>query len=272
MRFAVDHHFRIGRQHESAGTPCQDYAISGHTGDGAYAIVADGCSGGGHTDVGARILAHAVAADLRSDPFRVVEGARKLLELQRDDMLATSATIHCNADGAHMHLLGDGILAHVFRNGAVHIEQIAWAGNMPFYRAYCDGALCRFIDHHAADETCLRIDIWDIEDGTPAHRVETRSVLDAIPGVIRTFDATQLRDIALLAVLTDGATQVDGMSVVEAVQALLSFRAPTGRFAARRLNRFLHDAGKRGRGALDDIAMAVVRIDDETATGKGASS
>jgi hypothetical protein len=44
--------------------PCQDYALSGVTRHLAYAVVADGCSSGGKTDIGARVLALATAIAL----------------------------------------------------------------------------------------------------------------------------------------------------------------------------------------------------------------
>src|SRR3954469_11076065 len=49
----ADHAFFIGNTH----TVCQDYAMSGVTEDGAYAIVCDGCSSSPEVDFGARALA-----------------------------------------------------------------------------------------------------------------------------------------------------------------------------------------------------------------------
>ncbi len=57
MKFHTDHHFIIGHGHLADGKPCQDYTLSGLVGGGAYAVVSDGCSSAGQTDIGSRIIA-----------------------------------------------------------------------------------------------------------------------------------------------------------------------------------------------------------------------
>ena len=47
----TDAAFVIGTRHSVVADPCQDYARAGDD----WVAVADGCSNGGHTDMGARI-------------------------------------------------------------------------------------------------------------------------------------------------------------------------------------------------------------------------
>ncbi len=57
MSLKTDHTFQIGLQHLQTGKPCQDFALSGTIADDlVYAIVSDGCSSGGMTDIGARLM------------------------------------------------------------------------------------------------------------------------------------------------------------------------------------------------------------------------
>lgn len=68
MDYKTNHAFHIGAQHLSLGKPCQDYAVSGSINDTtAYAIVSDGCSSGGETDIGARIVALATKRALEEN-------------------------------------------------------------------------------------------------------------------------------------------------------------------------------------------------------------
>jgi hypothetical protein len=45
---------------------------------------------------------------------------------------------------------------------------------------------------------------------------------------------------------------------------LLGFNSTTGEFAKRRLNQFVKQAQKIGKGPMDDIAYAVIHIEPET--------
>src|SRR3990167_9350088 len=108
MLFETDSYFHIGHAHLNAGKPCQDYALAATYGVAAYAIVADGCSTGGKTDVGARIVALATAKTLKqcgtrflADPPRAaatgialrqrftITGIQEIVGLAQADMHST---------------------------------------------------------------------------------------------------------------------------------------------------------------------------------------
>jgi len=62
MRDRADVYFTMGASHQV----CEDYALSGRGPGGAFVVVSDGCSSAPQTDVGARLLAHAAAQQLRT--------------------------------------------------------------------------------------------------------------------------------------------------------------------------------------------------------------
>ena len=130
MLFAGDSYFYIGRGHFEAGKPCQDYALAGTNGRAAYAIVSDGCSTGGKTDVGARILALSTAKTLGHTAVRaiaepvtdvlpeisvrqrlVVTCSQEILGLSQSDILATCVYCYFTPQGGYIHLEGDGVIA-----------------------------------------------------------------------------------------------------------------------------------------------------------------
>ena len=65
IKLHTDHYFHIGDTHLTAGKPCQDYAISSVDNNAAFAVVSDGCSTGGDTDIGSRIIALSTITALR---------------------------------------------------------------------------------------------------------------------------------------------------------------------------------------------------------------
>ena len=95
MQFFTDEYFHIGRAHLGNGQPCQDYALSGQTEETAWAIISDGCSSGGKTDIGARLITLTTAKALKNiaktidnqDEVSVIE-----IEKERQKVLAKLQT------------------------------------------------------------------------------------------------------------------------------------------------------------------------------------
>jgi len=154
MRFSTDHYFQIGHAHYTAGKPCQDHALSRSSGLIACAIVSDGCSTGGNTDAGARILTfgtlqairdHARASDgslgtaaisITSRQQQLIGAVRPMLGLDRSDMFATCMYAYLTQQGAIIHVQGDGVVGIKFRNGSIETHRFDWAKNAPFYPSY----------------------------------------------------------------------------------------------------------------------------------------
>jgi hypothetical protein len=277
MTLNADSYFHIGQAHLTSGTPCQDYALSGCEDGAAYAVVSDGCSTGGHTDVGARVLTWATAAAIRaywrtpgglqtwigSAQTVVSDAARSALGLQVKDMLATCLYLVATEEGARSRVLGDGVIAWVQReSGDVVMRRYEWQGNMPFYPAYREEALSRFVEAHASVEAAvLFCEAWKhLASSGDKVKLSSRSLTlrEGIAGVTDYFAAG--RDHTCIAVFSDGVTQIEGMDWKDAVVRLLSFKTTTGEFAKRRMIRVIKDSQKEGRGPLDDISYAVIRF------------
>jgi len=148
----TDHCFNIGSTHDV----CEDYAISGTftrpvegAGDVAYAIVCDGCSSADHTDIGARLLAHAARTFLMTAPggflgmdaedigkliiHRAVLAASAiglpLASLEATLVMAAAWNTH-----ARVLMFGDGVC--VRRNAATtEVIHVDYKSNAPYYLA-----------------------------------------------------------------------------------------------------------------------------------------
>jgi hypothetical protein len=258
MRMQVDHHFRIGRAHLANGMPCQDYAATGVMEAGGWAVVSDGCSGGGRTDLGARLVAQAAALQLTGRQPPSLEDMRSALALDAVDMLATCVSARWTAGGATLSIVGDGAAAIVRSDGSVDMIRAAWAGNMPFYPAYGLAEREIFLARHDFDGGGLVVAHRRWRDGgcdTTLERVDTQA---GIGGVTLSLAGQELADVVCVAVFTDGVDQVPGRDWGEAARELLAFRSTSGRFVARRLNRMMRDWGAGAGLPADDIAMAAI--------------
>lgn len=288
MKFGTDCHFNIGAEHISGGKPCQDYAISGNHGDIAYAIISDGCSGGGHTDVGARLIALSAAAAIREqwDAERNVTditvaqavevrrrlllgGIKETLKLEPDDMLATEVYASITPQGGYVHAWGDGVVAFVYVDGITRLHRFDWPNNMPFYPAYVD-QLPNFTSAHGGDldAQVLTEQVFEYTPSSEGRSSTTstvpHSMYDGIQGIHFPITADELNRLAYVVVFSDGVTRVDNVCWKDAALDLLSFKTATGVFAKRRMINFIREMRKKGKGPLDDIAFAAISVVRDT--------
>ena len=288
ITFATDSHFLIGYAHLTGGKPCQDFALTGVDGMAAYAIVSDGCSTGGLTDVGSRLLVLSTASAIRehwaanrlvgaNTPLEigvrqklVIAASKQMLRLITDDMLATCAYSYIAPEGGYIHLQGDGVVAFRLLDGRTILHRYEWANNTPLYPAYADDNFRRFIAAHGGDLTAqlLTCERWEHLNGT-FNQLDSESytLSEGIRGITIPLDAETITNLDLIAVFSDGASQVENVDWKDAALQLLAFKSTEGEFAKRRLNRFVKDAAKAGRGPLDDIAYAVIRLVKEEEDG-----
>lgn len=275
MRISTDHAFHIGSQHLRGGMPCQDFALSEASQNIAYAIVSDGCSSGGMTDVGARIVTLNTATAMRrigrSEFFHLDTLVAELdataaenLWLGNDDLLATCCYVHTHpdCDEVTMRIVGDGVMATTDLDGDLVMIRIEWAGNMPVYRAYRTDGYCRFIAAHGGDTSQPRAErIWHTR--TDLERDDGVIPITLGEGMWGVSHCTRTKFFRSAAVFSDGVTQVDGMDWRDVVAELMAFKSTEGDFVKRRMNRFLKDCLKHGKGPIDDISMACIHIDHE---------
>lgn len=262
MKFSADCSFHIGAQHLRSGLPCQDYAATAVMADGAFAVVSDGCSSGGRTDVGARVVALSAVREMRSGhmpTFQPLKIAGGFLGIGLSDLLATRITMSLTPNAATFNLEGDGVVAYQSERGHIGMAKVEWDRNMPCYPAYASDDFARFKAAHVESSglmvtACGRI-AGDPNPSMSEHQSFHGMILNGWPIVIN-FPCRAV------AAFSDGVCQVDGMTWHEVVLDLMAFRSTAGDFVKRRMNRFLHDAGKRGRGPIDDIAMAAILMED----------
>jgi len=283
IKLFTDHYFHIGGAHLTSGKPCQDYAISDVYEDMAFAIISDGCSTGRNTDVGSRVLSLSTASAMRDNWLTrqminsdrtpseismrqhiVLSGIQESLDLISDDMLATCAYAYVSPAGGFIHVQGDGVVALKYDDGRVIVHNFEWSNNMPYYPAYKNGKLKQFIDAHGGDvdEICLQKETWIIDDESAVEQeVYQYSLSQGVQGVTINISQTDLRGVKFIAVFSDGVTQIDGVDWKDAVKSFLAFKNTTGAFAKRRMIRGIKDMQKIGKGPVDDISYAVIRVD-----------
>jgi hypothetical protein len=285
MNMVTDHAFHIGEQHLRNGKPCQDYALSGMlTENLSFAIISDGCSSGGMTDIGSRLMTLATRQALIDNitdgsPPDVdlvhaardayLEMYRRSLGLNTNDMLATCIWAIANNDWVIANVTGDGVVVVKCQYDHI-VHQFNWDKNMPYYPAYRIGGLDQsFMESMESNSEPLTY----IEEGLAPTgmggcrdgNLRTLSVDIGMKGV-RIGHAHASADtypgrILSVGIFTDGVEQVDQMNYDQAVTELLAFKSANGQFFTRRMNRFLQDVRKTGRGPLDDIAGAVIHFE-----------
>ncbi|MDD4931771.1 MAG: protein phosphatase 2C domain-containing protein [Candidatus Colwellbacteria bacterium] len=282
MIFNTDHYFNIGNTHLNAGKPCQDYAFASVYDKAAFAIVADGCSTGGNTDVGARIVALSTASAIKdhwminrnttgeSISSEVVlkqkimlSGVRTTLDLKSKDMYATCAYVYISEEGGFVQVQGDGVIAIKYRNGSMKIIRFEWQGNAPFYPSYAEFGMEDFIAIQGNDLEAEAVTkstlVLDCEGVVIEEQSDQLTLKQGISGPIIRID--DISEIEFVAVFTDGATQVHETDWKDAVYQLMAFKNTAGEFLKRRMIRGIKDFQKDNKkGPLDDIACAVIRI------------
>ncbi len=277
----VDSCITTGYLHEIDGKSCQDYALAGLLDGGAYATVSDGCSTGGRTDVGARVVALATAGAIEDcwrmggslyDPagiaaitgrqYQTIAETMTSLRCSVDDMLATSAFICLSGEGGFVHFQGDGVVAWQLTSGYLVMAQLSWVNEMPFYPIYgvVDKAV-GFTQAHGGDLTAVRLtsEWWSLAPNGRYRRLQNIpfSLEQGSRGIVLSLPSQDLR---CAAVFTDGIAQIENLDWKDAVSQMMAFKTTAGSFAKRRLIRMVRDSHEFGRGPIDDLAGAIIRL------------
>ena len=285
MNSYSDHHFSIGEQHLKQGKPCQDHALSGSFENISFAIVSDGCSGGKHTDVGARFTTFSTALAIRNQwsttgkiceenfpqeidvKLNIIQrGTYHMLGLTREDMLATCLYACLAPDGGFIHVLGDGVIAWKSESGAVYMRRFDWAKNTPLYPIYGENNYIDFIKCHGGDLSApaLTSSSWmhTPENGYICTDHNTFTIAEGIKGFTELFSARRIKErgVRFLAVFSDGATQVNGKDWKDTVVELLAFKGVAGDFVKRRTISFLKGGAASAYKPVDDLSCAVIHI------------
>lgn len=250
-----------------AVTPCQDYCLSGQQGDRGWAAVADGCSTGGRTDLGARAWALAAEAVLKdaagellgADELRsaICANAEPMLRnLQPEDGLATLITLQVDGPSIRVCMFGDGAVVTKRQDGQLRLHNRVDAGNAPFYLNYLlhptvleryrkqYGGLASTVASHEFDQDgqLIRVSAGDYDADQP-------------------FELTlhaQRDELECVLISTDGIGT--GAGLFAAVRELAAIKGSKGEFLKRRMNRLVRDWQKAGTMPTDDLAVAGVWV------------
>lgn len=249
--YKVDHSFRIGSQHLRSGMPCQDYALSGVTPQRAYAVVSDGCSSGGKTEIGAAITSLVTANMMRNttlalDLWHIYDGissVRYKLCLEPRDLLATCCFISVDDNLINIKMIGDGAVAWQ-EDDKLHMALISWANNMPLYPIYGDDNFKNFRTSHGIPE----IKALTITDDQEIKTFQTELYH-------KVFNRLEHPNITQVAIFTDGICQVPLMNWRDVIRELMAFKSTEGDFVKRRLNRFCKEYH-----IIDDLAYACIQL------------
>lgn len=273
-----------GYAHPRQGEPCQDYAEANPLSDGgAYAIVSDGCSGGGLTDFGSRHLGRATAEAIEAhwathhnpDPNSAIfeitaeqrartTAAAAPIGLKTNDMLATCVYAYLGPHGGYALVSGDGLIAQLLADGRIVVDKFEWNQNTPCYLAYADDNFASFIDFHGGDleAPALAAERWLIEPEATPELLENRAI-SLGDGIRGPYIELATEETKAIAVFTDGVCQVDDVAWQYVIARLFAFKSLAGKFAVRRLNRFLEEVRKHGNGPIDDLSYAVILTEQE---------
>ena len=260
----TDAAFVIGTRHSAVAAPCQDYARSG---DG-WVAVADGCSTGGHTDIGARVWVQSAKRVIETDGVEVVrEGAKfmaRLLDEGREQMRAYPvvdglATLGVGAlveSNFYAVLQGDGCVAVALCDGGIEYCEISAPLNAPLYPQY-------LLDDDHVNQWKTMVNRAHTQVRT--FRYDTEGVLISLKDT--ELDGEKLffsgmwntADAYAMMVCSDGVFSVPGKTAFTVLSELFSVKDPSGAFMQRRLAAIQRGWARRQEDSCtDDLAVGGV--------------
>lgn len=270
-----------GSRHTAAATPCQDYATAGTLPSGlAWGIIADGCSTGQETDLGARAWALAAREvlkifqdfDATAEELQhlILETAAPMLSmLEFADGFATLGVLQAQDKRVRATVFGDGALIARHFDGSITFVNLSYTENAPFYlnylrkperaeawREHYAGQLRRVITQRL-DATGALVDLKVTEESG-----ETPWVWQA------NVDAD---DLELVMLATDGATDC-GDGLLATIAQFAAVKISAGEFIKRRVAKLAREWQKSGHMPADDLAIAAIWLGDiKPATTTGAT-
>jgi hypothetical protein len=280
----ADSHFVIGSEHRRKGKPCQDYAAGESLpGGGAFAIISDGCSTGGETDNGSRVIVrsgvqaikeywslHASVPSQRAVDWitlhqrMVFTAIRAMMGLRYSDMFATSAYAFASPDAGLAVVHGDGVVAWKYEDGRIGMIKYDWARNTPVYPVYAQDDFVEFIKLHGGDVTAMAAtsESWEQSvKGGEFELLETREY--TLGEAIQGFYIPMPTGSRFFGVFTDGVAQVLGRDWKDVVAELLDIRSVKGDFVKRQVIWLIREAEETGQIPGDDLAGAIIDLQGE---------
>jgi hypothetical protein len=259
--------FMIGDDHQV----CEDYALA----NGNCLVLSDGCSSSVNTDIGSRMLCHAVHNNInifRNMNFSLDDRlnlvlyesikALKMVGLSEDAALCTLLMAIEYPSSISFHIIGDGSIFLVKKNKDIIVYDISFPSNAPKYLSYrlSSGNRERFNEIDKG----RKIDKWIIKgDG-----VELLSSDFEAPGSykdVKTFfiDKSELK---VAGMASDGmgsfyTSKNTFLDTINIYKSFLPFKNLKGEFVKRRLKRFEKTLKEDGNTKhYDDISVAAMTL------------
>ena len=267
----------------------QDYVVAEDLGTAKqpfpFIAVADGCSAGQHSEIGAMILARAALASVKYHIDRIGLGAPGLgiviqsnleedvtvrageaagqLKLELDDMIATLRVAFLFEGVIYTVEMGDGyhFLIHGDEFHSFDMDRYEYEINAPFYLAYKMFEKVREYDGIGVNHLIqMHSDSRDIKKnftGTfDSHHVVTQQiVLDFYP------------DMMYYGLATDGLgtyMKEDGSNLAVKPEIIISqlseIKVPTGEFLGRRFQKMDRELESKGFKNMDDCGIAMISV------------
>jgi hypothetical protein len=278
----VDSFYQIGATHHY----CQDYALTGTSKQAdreiEIAVVCDGCSGSPNTDIGARLLAHALVEYMpgfrSSGGLRMTEDAERTLNetalrashmfpyasIDRPNCLDATVVALINDSSEKViraWISGDGVIA--FRNRKTRefdLLSVQFMMGAPAYASYSlhEGRRASYL---AFSENGRRdVSFYGSESG----QWNTVSMEVGTKPLAFEFDKNDY-DLALAC--SDGAESFqmrdtkDPVVVHKVIDRLMDVKNPAGEFMIRRAKRFLtKECEEQGWIHTDDFSVAAIYL------------
>jgi hypothetical protein len=244
-----DAYFATGKTH----AVCQDYAYASDVDGWPYAVVSDGCSSSPDTDIGARLLARPVMASAFVESSKIITAAdcaRKIIGLNQLCLDATLLLARMNENGGFSVIIyGDGyVVARDRETQNLGIVKIEYPSGAPPYISYqLDSQRYNaFCDEYGFKAITTSIIISDGNISTVEEEHED----------MRCYVASYSSKNDIVAIFSDGIGTFNGISDIDAIQYLMSFKSMAGKFVQRRMKRFLKDRDSVSHN--DDISMAAI--------------
>jgi hypothetical protein len=277
MIFA-DSYFAIGKQHANEGKPCQDYATTQVSADRAIAVVSDGCSTGGKTDIGARIVASIACKEILSE--REINKnsiqdlffySKDLLDLKTEDLYATLGVLNLSINQVSASLFGDGVVAYKNERGDITATKYEWNKGIPFYPVYNRSNFVSQVCNGDEESLCCLLETWVYQKKNNSwieiekYQAKAKIGIDGFKTFYRGYCSLDKYIIGgteeipyketFIAIFSDGITQIKDVDWKDAVFEFMNYKSTSGEFVKRRMMKAL-----KTMTPMDDISCSALRI------------
>ena len=249
----TDHFLKMGKDHSI----CEDYIISG-TDPFPYVILADGCSTGVDTDVGARLLCYLAKkyitrlhyTDLG---YSVINSAEILVDILGINPMCLHSTllIACLVDNSiHVYVYGDGDVLAQSKSGSLTVVSVSFTNNAPYYLSYWN--------NEQSKETYKS---WNVDKIVTNSSTNTSEIWAYDTPTMFSFSLDEYESVMIA---SDGIETFANLSVDNVAKDMLDFKSTKNRFVLRRARKVLREYEKQGITHYDDLSIGGFYNDSST--------